>query len=203
MEGSMDNSKSAYTAGSQNLPGNEEGDLLYFILMGLIIAGLTIGIVLYSGMLRFTLTFLILVVIGSNLIYWLMENTEKSTIWRREGEFDKRVNLQLKDNSDLVRRAFKDMELSQGYLEKKIKDLFLSKLADKRNLSKEEIRELQQDPERFRQIVNDEMISDFILYKRSGENNGEKEKIVSGEELEGEDYEEWIFEIIDRIQRWE
>ncbi|MBS3781593.1 MAG: hypothetical protein KGY68_03165 [Candidatus Thermoplasmatota archaeon] len=173
------------------------GNLLYYIVMSLIVVGAIGGIILLGGMLRLTLAILILLVIGSNLVYWSMEETRYSDIWERDDEFDEVVNLKLKKNSDLVKRAFKGMELSQGYLEKKIRDLFLDKLMDDKNLSREETRELLKDSEKFRQVVDDEVISDFILSKR------EEDEQSSTERLEGEDYEGWISTLLERIERWE
>ncbi|MBS3789953.1 MAG: hypothetical protein KGY66_03460 [Candidatus Thermoplasmatota archaeon] len=173
------------------------GNLLYYIVMSLIVVGAIGGIILLGGMLRLTLAILILLVIGSNLVYWSMEETRYSDIWERDDEFDEVVNLKLKKNSDLVKRAFKGMELSQGYLEKKIRDLFLDKLMDDKNLSREETRELLKDSEKFRQVVDDEVISDFILSKR------EEDEQSSIERLEGEDYGQWISTLLKRIEGWE
>ncbi|MFP4143131.1 MAG: hypothetical protein ACLFT7_07315 [Thermoplasmata archaeon] len=173
-----------------------EGNLLYYILMSLIVIGAIVGIILLGGMIRLTLAILILLVIGFNLIYWSIDETRNTDIWKREREFDEVVNLKLRKDSDLVKRAFRGMEVSQGYLEKKIKDLFLDKLMDDRNLIQEEIRELLKDEEKFREVVDDEVISDFILSK-----TGEEEQSYT-ERLRGEDYEQWISTLLERINGW-
>lgn len=156
-----------------------------------------------------TLANLILFIIGFNLVYWSMEITEKSYIWRNEEEFDERINLKLKGDSDLVKRACEGMELSRGILEKKIRNLYLSKLMEDRNLDQKEVRELLQNPEDFRQVVDDDIISDFILSKRGKdetkrvdeEENLEEER-SSTKQFEGVEYKRWISTLLKRIEGW-
>ncbi len=196
MPKSTPHSESMFGTEPRYLPKSEEGDRLYYLLMGLIVVGLIAGIVLVGGMVRFTMAILILFLIGFNLIYWVVGDTENSDIWKREVEYHEEVNLKLRGSSELVQRAFKGMELSQGYLEKKIKDLFLDKLMDKRNISQEELRELMRDPERFRDVVDDKFISDFILSKKD-----ESEKSFE-KRLKGKEYEELISELLTKIEEW-
>jgi len=197
MPRSTSHSGSIFGTETRQTSEEEEGNLLYYILMTIMVFGLALGIILFGGMVRLTLSILILLVIGFNLVYWVVEETEYSDIWRRDDEFDEVVNLKLRNSSDLVERAFKGMELSQRYLEKKIRDLFMDKLMDNRNLSREETRELLKEPEKFRQVVDDEIISDFILSKKK------EAKQFSTERLEREDYERWISTLLRRIKRWE
>lgn len=191
---------SIYEIGSPQLTKKESGDQLYYILMALLILALGAGIVFIGGMLRFTLAVFILLIIGFNLVYWMFEETEKSEIWKREYEYDEEVNLKLRKSSDLVRRAFKGMELSQGLLEKKIRDLYLDKLKEERNLSQEEVRELLNDAEEFRKVVDDDLISDFILSKEDQHGIDEQ---PSSEKSKGENYEQWITYLLKRIEGWE
>ncbi|MEF8873725.1 MAG: hypothetical protein V5A88_03525 [Candidatus Thermoplasmatota archaeon] len=192
------------------LPKKEGESLLYYLIMALIIFPMAVGIILVGGMLRLTLANLILFIIGFNLVYWSMEITEKSDVWKSEEEFDERVNLKLKGDSELVKRACKGMELSRGILEKKIKNLYLSKLMENRNLEKEKVGELLKNSEEFRQVVDDDIISDFILSKR-GENESERvdeeenleEERSSTKQFEGEEYKRWISKLLKRIEGWE
>jgi len=197
MPKSTPHSESMFGTEPRYLPKSEEDDRLYYLLMGLIVVGLIAGIVLVGGMVRVTMAIFILLLIGFNLIYWVVEDTENPDIWKRESEYHEEVNLKLRGTSELVQRAFKGMELSQGYLEKKIKDLFLDKLMDKRNISQDELRELMRDPEGFRDVVDDKVISDFILYKKE-----ESEKSFE-KRLKEKEYEELISELLTKIEEWE
>jgi len=203
MAKSTTRSDAVYSTGSLSIPKKESGDLLYYILMAIIIFALIGGIILIGGMLRLTLAIFILFLIGLNLIYWSIEKTENTAIWERKYELNEEVNLKLKKHSDLVRRAFQGMELSQGLLEKKISDLYFDKLKDKKNLSDEEIRELLSEPEELRRVVNDEIISDFILSKKeTDEVLVGNDEIPSKERLKGEDYEQWISRLLKRVDKW-
>ncbi|MFW5946086.1 MAG: hypothetical protein ACOCSJ_03720 [Candidatus Natronoplasma sp.] len=197
MPGPTPHSESIFDSEIRHEYEKEEGYRLYYLFMSLIVLGATVGIILIGGMFRLTLALFILFVIGFNLVYWMMEKTVYLEIWERKDEFDEEVNLNLRETSDLVERAFKGMELSQGYLEKKIRDLFMDKLMDNKNLSIRETRELLEEPDRFRQVVDDKIISDFILSKK------EENEQSSTESLEGEDYEQWISTLLKRIEGWE
>jgi len=200
------------TGGSDSMYGKsslqlkkETGDRFYYILMALAIFALIGGIVLVGGMLRMTLAIIILIIIGFNLIYWSVEKTENSNIWRSEDEFDEEVNLKLRENSDLVKRAFKGMELSQSMLEKKISNLFLSKLKVVRSLSQKEVSELLKNPDDFRQVVDDEVISNFVLANKGKHEMEDDKEFEQGsmEMLKEEDYEQWISKLLNRIEGWE
>ncbi len=194
MAKSTPHSESIFGTEPRYIPKKEEGNLLYYILMAMIVLGSSVGIVLVSGMFRLTLALLIIFVIGFNLVYWVVEETDDTEIWEREDELNEEINLKLKETSELVQRAFRGMELSQGVLEKKIENLFLEKLKENRNLSEEEVRELVRDQEKFRQVVDDELISDFILSK--------KDEDFSSERLERENYKRLISTLLKRIEKW-
>lgn len=187
----------------------EKGDLLYYLLTFLLILALAVAMIIGGGDLRLTLANLILIILGLNLIYWEIEGTETSEIWKSEEEFDKKVNLKLKDSSKLVERAHGGMELSQGILEKKITNLYLNKLKENRNLTQEEMRKLLKSPEEFKRVVDDDIISEFILSKKTedtdtSEDVDEREDAeIPTEGFEGEDYEKWISKLLKRIERRE
>lgn len=198
---------SIYTDSSIQLPKKEEGNLLYYIMMALFVIALGASIIFVGGMLRFTMAIFILFIVGFNLVYWTIEKTDKSDIWRKEDEFDEEINLKLRETSNLVRRAFEGMELSQGLLEKKLRNLYLEKLMEKRNLSHKEVRKLLDNPDEFRKVVDDEIISDFVLLKKEEEDeekvDDREDEHPSPEKFEKEDYEEWISELLEHIERWE
>ncbi|MEF8832426.1 MAG: hypothetical protein V5A66_02775 [Candidatus Thermoplasmatota archaeon] len=190
------------------IPKKDQENLLYYILMAFIALGLILGIIFMEGMVRFTLAILILLLIGFNLVIWSISRTEYSTIWSREKEFDEEVNLKLKETSDIVKRAFRGMELSQGLLEKRIRNLYLDKMMEGRNLSQEEVKELLKEPEEFRRMVDDDMISDFIFSRKDeigsvDDRENIEDETPSSKGFEGEDYDERISRLLKRIERWE
>jgi len=204
MTNSKNSSGSMYGTPSIPLSKEEDDDLLFYILMAIIIFALAGGIIVVGGMLRLTLAILILIIIGFNLVYWSVEQTEKSEIWVREDKYDEEVNLRLKESSDFFRRAFKGMELSQGFLEKKMMDLFMEKLKENRNLSEKEVRALLKEPDEFRELVDDEIISDFILSREeTDEDDFIDDQSSLKESLEGKKYEKWISTLMKRIEGWE
>ncbi len=172
----------------------EEGDLLYYGFMTFLVIVLTAIMLSWGGQPQLTLAIIILLIIGLNLLSWLYGKTDEAVIWEQEEELSEELNLKLAETSDLFRRASQGMELSQGLLEKKVRNLFMSKLKDEKNLSQEEIRELLQNPEDFRRVVDDEVISDFVLSKLDDQEDVKKEM--------DKEYEDWILGIIESIERW-
>ncbi len=181
---------------SSSFSREELANRLYYIFMTLSVLVLTGFMLIMGGMPRLTLAILILLIIGVNLVNWLRERTETWEIWEQEEEFEEMLNLKLNETSDLFRRASQGMELSQKLLEKKIKKLFISKLKYEKNLSQEEVGKLLQNPDEFRQIVDDGMISDFML-------SGYVEDEEIGKKDREKDYEEWTLALLRRIERWE
>ncbi|GEM_PF-4849046 len=165
----------------------------YYILSGFFILVLTVFTVGSEGLLRYFSAMFILFLMGMNLVLWAREITEDEDIWKHEEVLKEEIDIRLGNTSNLVKRASKGMRVSRGLLERKIKDIFLSKLQVERNLSRDEVNKLIRYPDKFRDVVKDDTLADFVL---ADEDDAEEDV------REDEEYEEWLSEIMERIDRW-
>ncbi|MBS3817397.1 MAG: hypothetical protein KGY76_07540 [Candidatus Thermoplasmatota archaeon] len=157
--------------------------------------------------------YVLLVIIAYSLIDWTSSNTENSEFLSGEDNLEEDVNLRIQETSEIVKRAFEGKEVSQERLEEKIEETFLIKLKEKRNLDEKDVQKLLKDEEEFRKVVNDEVISDFILSDREDRSSDEDSKgwiektrdiLVSDRKGEEEKrYKKDMVDIIGRIEEWE
>ncbi|MBS3817443.1 MAG: hypothetical protein KGY76_07780 [Candidatus Thermoplasmatota archaeon] len=172
----------------------EKIDLLYYLINAAIIVSLIVLLFLVVGMLQLTVFISILALIGINLVIWIRENTETSKRWGNKRGTEEKVNLKLSDMDDLLKRACRDMEISQHLLERKIEKMFLDRVKEKKDLSDDDVIRLLENPEQFRRIIDDDVISDFIL------SDGDEDVYSSRGK---KNYEKWIADLTERIENWE
>jgi len=157
--------------------------------------------------------FFILLLIGYTLIERGENITEKHELWEEKEKLDEEINLRMYNTSKTLQRASEGETTSQKKMAEKIKKAFLIKLREERGLSEEEMQELLKDEDKFRTMVEDDLISDFILTEVNDE-GGEKKKVtsflLSSEETEEaentekiEKYRKKIDLIIRRIEQWD
>lgn len=156
---------------------------------------------LFSGRLQWTLAGVFVVIIGINLIKWLYENSSSTEEWTRKEKLDKKKTLQLKETSKLTRRAFEGMELSQELLEKQIIRNFLRKFKEKKGLSQDEMSNLLEKTDEFREMVDDELISDLVLSKKSSPDNGGIDD-QNLRNISSEKYKKRMNELVRRVDEW-
>ncbi len=123
-----------------------------------------------------SLGFLILVILAYSFIDWNLDVTERFKFWKEKREIDQEVNFRMEETTKLVERASSGEKLSQEKLSEKLRNTFLIKLKDKRNLSEDQVQELLENQDKFRRVVRDEAIADFIL------NGFEDEKVIDEDE---------------------
>ncbi len=155
-------------------------------------------------MMQKTIAIFVIFLIGINLAHWTWERTNHIKIWRHRDELDEETNFMMAEVSKIYDRAVQGMELSQHLLEKKVKNIFMNKLKERRNLSEDEVFKLKQDPDEFKKTVDDDIIADFILSKEEefSEMNLSEED-TEEKEHDDREYEQWIKKVIERVEKWE
>lgn len=149
---------------------------------------------------------IIVVLLAYSLIRWTSNITEKSDDWIEKESLDDDINLRIQDISELLERASEGKEKSQEILHKKLRKVFFLKLKEIRDISDNELRDLVKKPEKFRELVQDEVIADFILSmeKKSKETSSGKSKLFSSSKVKTQKkYKKKIKELIQRIDEWE
>ncbi|MBS3781967.1 MAG: hypothetical protein KGY68_05100 [Candidatus Thermoplasmatota archaeon] len=148
-------------------------------------------------------------ILAYSLVDWSIKVTENTERWTEDEELDEDINLRIQDVSELLRRASEGKEKSQEILHKRLKKIFFVKLKEKKDISRDDIRDLIRKPEELRKVVKDEVISDFILSteKKSSKTDIQRRKskrgfLSSSKKNDPEKYKEKIKEIIQRINSW-
>jgi len=155
------------------------------------------------------LGFIIVTILAYSLVDWTAQITEDPDRWTEDEELDESINLRIQDVSELLKRAAEGKEKSREILHKRLKEIFFVKLKMKEDISRDEIRDLTKEPEEFRKVIQDEMISDFILSteEKSSNTSFQKRKskrsfLTSSKKNNPESYKNKIKEIIQRINKW-
>ncbi len=208
---------SAFTNIKEDLFDRKENSSFYYlallsltVLFFLLMLGNGTGIL---GALGRAIGFFILIILGYNLIDWNLETTENFELWREKREVDQKVNLRILETSKLVDRAAEGEKLSEENIAEKIRDVFFIKLKERKDLSEGGLRALLDDQKELRKVIQDEKISDFILYgfedreaheeKKKDDGIIKKTKLFGSSGKNGEKQKKEIERMIRRIERWE
>jgi len=155
------------------------------------------------------LGFIIVTILAYSLVDWTAQITEDPDRWAEDEELDENINLRIQDVSELLKRAAEGKEKSREILHKRLKEIFFVKLKVKKDISRGEIRDLAKKPEEFRKVIQDEMISDFILSTEGKSSNvglrkrkSKRSFLASSKKNNPKEYKKKIKEIIQRINRW-
>ncbi len=166
---------------------------------------LTIWWVPYSGMIRWFIIILSLSIVASFIAKTIYDKSCPLMGWRNTNELDLLVGSKLKETSDLVRRSSEGLEMSQALLEERIRDDFVEEMKYERGLSDSEVKELLEDPNRLRNFVGDDVISDFLIHCKDYRETGGDKKLFSNMKINkksDDDYREWIEIVIGRMENW-
>ncbi len=179
-------------------------------LTALFLALMLSGATGFTGVLGRTFGFLILVILAYSLVDWNLNMTESDEFWIEKKELDEIVNLRMQDTSKTLNRASRGEKICKKNLSKKIRNVFFIKLKEKKDLTEEEIQTLLQDRDKFHRIVQDEVISDFILASYSDDKTGTDEEEftqkISSLFSSGKDpkeYKKEIKQVIQRVEEWD
>lgn len=172
------------------------------------------GVGFFGGGLSRVFGLIILIIFGYMLINWTTEyvGLDEDNVLDEDEEYED--NLKIKEISDMLERASEKKTVSQDLLHNKIKDMFIMKLREKRNLTNEEVQNLLKDPAESRRVIDDEMISNFILALEKNDirsNSSSKKDNKPFPSLTEErdekkykkEYKMKIKELIERINAWD
>lgn len=178
--------------------------LFGFILAVLItLLLLFIGWVKYSGTLRWTVSIFALAIIATLLTKRLYSDSIPLKSWKRESELDVVVGSKLKDTSDTVQRALGGYDTSQALLEERITRAFMDKLKRERDISPDSIDELLKDPERLERVIQDRVITKFLITSRDYRDTGTPGLFSESSSREKIDnYDEWIKKVLKHMEEW-
>jgi len=201
----------------KNLVEQNETSNFFYLLVGLL-ALLSVLFVMSGDdeglpfILGWIMGFIIIAMLAYNLIEWVGNRIEGTEDWTEERDLDEDINLRVRDISDLLKRASEGEKNCQEILHEKLKKMFFLKLEEKEDISDKDLRGLLKDQENFREVVQDEVIADFILSmeeeldeaKTGGSKILSSKKRKGGRRRESEkEYRAKIKEIIKRIDSWE
>lgn len=194
----------------KDLTRQHETSNFFYILVGLL-ALLSILFVMGGNEgLPYTIgrivAFIIILLLAYSLITWTSKITEESEDWIEKESLDEDINLKIQDISELLGRACEGKEKSQEILQKRLKKVFFLKLKEIEDISDNDLRDLVKTPEEFSELVQDEVIADFILSmeEESNETNSDKFKFFSSSNVNSQKkYKQKIKKVIQRIDEWE
>ena len=187
-----------------------EERLLKLIIVS-IIALLAIFMAFVGGSLRWLVGLVIIVFMGIIVIFQIYERSIGISNWGRDNELDSIVNLNLERLSEIAGRAYRKRTISKALLEDRIKEEFIKKIKNHKNLSDAEMEKLLKDPDELREIIDDDLIADFILRSKSynkvihDESTSKKsffDKLGFRKITVDKDYKERIDEILKRMEEW-
>ena len=153
------------------------------------------------------ISFMIVILFAYSLIDWTSHITEKSDDWKEKDDLDEGINMRIQDISELLDRASEGKKKSQEILHERLKKIFFLKLKETKDISDNELRDLVRKPEKFRKVVQDDVIADFILSMEDKSNKTKKEysKFFSStpKKHNQKNYKKEIKNMIQRIDEWE
>lgn len=116
-----------------------------------------------------------IMIIGSYLlIKKISSKSRSSSKWSRK-RLEHDENLPLKKTSHLLSEASDGSKVSRALLEERIRKEILRKVKRERNMNDDEMEELIHHPDELFQEMNEEVLSEFILYSRTRDDLTEKE----------------------------
>lgn len=127
----------------------------FFLLMTLFTKGI-------RGMLAMSI-----IIVGSYIVIKKASSRSRpSSSWSRR-EFEHDGKLPLKKTSKILSKASRGSTVSRALLEERIREEILRKLRREKNLSEDDIEELIEQPEELFQVMDDWVLSEFVLYCRT------------------------------------
>ncbi len=146
--------------------------------------------------------FIIIVMLAYSLIEWVGQTIKETEHWTEEENLDEDINLRIDDISALLKRASEGERKSQEILHEKLKKIFFLRLKEEEDISENEVRGLVKKQEKFSEVVQDEVIAEFILSME--EDSAEGSKLLSSKKRKGgKEYRAKINELVQRIDSWE
>lgn len=156
-----------------------------------------------SGILRWTVSIIALGIIALVVTRALYEDTSSLAHWKRESELDEMIDSRLGDTSEMVDRAGKGYDASQAMLEERITETFLEKAKEGRGLSDGDVEELLSNPDRLKEVINDDIIADFLLSSKSFREAGKSNLFNNTfQDKEQRSYDKRIEKIMKRMEEW-
>ncbi len=189
----------------------EETESMFRILLLSIIALLAVFMAFVGGSLKWIVGLSIIIFIGAIIIFEIYNRTVGISDWERDNELDSIVNLNLEKLSEIAGRAYRDRTISKALLEERIKEEFIKKVKNHKNISDAKMERLLQNPEKLREIIDDDVITEFIVGSKSynkvihEESKSKKsflEKLGFRKITIDKNYKERIDEVLDRMEEW-
>ncbi|MFW6195871.1 MAG: hypothetical protein ACOC5D_00920 [Thermoplasmatota archaeon] len=189
----------------------EEDERSFRILLLSIITFLTIMMFFISGSLKWVIGLSIILFLGVILIFEIYNRSAEISFWKRDNELDSIVNLNLERMSEIAGRAYHDKTISKSLFEERVKEEFIKKLKNYKNISDAEMERLMENPKELREIIDDDMITKFILESKSY-NQAVHEQATTKKSFTqkfglakitvDKDYKDKINEILERMEEW-
>jgi len=198
--------------GMSNAPVEKEGqERLFHMVMISIIVVLAVMMTFIGGSLKWLLGLSIIFLMGVIILVEIYDSSNTISFWKRDNKLDSIVNLNLDRLSEIAERAYRSRTVSKALLEERIKEEFVKKLKNYKNLTDEETEKLLNNPKELREVVDDDVITNFIIGSKSyskvvhEEPKSKKtflQKIGFKNISVDKDYKERINEVLERMEEW-
>lgn len=186
------------------------------LLIGLI-ALLSFSFIFMGGYVEWVIGLFVLLLMCMLIASEISDRSRDMAFWKRDDELDQELNMNLKEVSKVAERAYSGKKVSKARLEERIIKEFLSKVKTEKDLSDDDIEEMLDHPEKLKERIDDEEITDFILGSKSFTDivheksiheqdisrwTNLRDKLKFKKETKDENYKERIDEIIERMEEW-
>lgn len=187
----------------------KERDYSLVKFIGFFIVILFLFMLVTEGGLRWVVSLIILVIVGMMFFKRFHDKTLSVSEWKRENKLEDTVNFQLPATHKLVKKAKGGSEWSRALLEKRIRNEFLKKVKRERNISGDEMKSVLKDKKRIKELLNDDLLSDFIIKSREFYKKVNKDNF--NEDVKKDDFNHWVKDsryesylkkIINRMEEW-
>ncbi|MFO7991529.1 MAG: hypothetical protein R6U61_04440 [Thermoplasmata archaeon] len=158
----------------------------------------------YSGAVRWLIIILALGIIASLILRKISKESKPIIGWKKTSKLKQTQSSDFTKTSNLVQRAFKGLEISQTLLEQRLKNNFIEMMKHERGYSPDYIEELLEDHGKLREVVGDDIITEFLINCNNYRElcRGSKSPSSKVSYKEDKDYRKKIKDLINRMEDW-
>ncbi len=157
----------------------------------------------YSGMLRWAISIFALGIVATFFARALYADSIPIKSWERHTDLDITIGSNLEPLLKTVDRAAHGSETSQALLEERLKNLFIERLKDSKELSSDELKNLLNDPSRLKRVVEDDVLTEFLIKGKDIRKIGGHHALYGSKtESNPIKYKKKINRIIKHIEEW-
>ncbi len=157
----------------------------------------------YSGILRWAISIFALGILATFFARAIYAQSIPIKSWERHTQLNLTIGSNLEPLMKTLDRAANGSETSQALLEERLKKLFLERLKTSKEISSDEVKDLQNDPTQLRRVVGDDVLTEFLIKGKDIRKVGGHHALYgSNAESNPKKYKHKINRIIKHIEEW-